>query len=79
MMIKTFRFDMHTTIFERDWGFLVGEISKYKFDFLPRLTITTTKHMMEINIGIFCFHMWLTIFSNEIQEFNRRTREFSRQ
>lgn len=70
---------MHKTFFENDWGFLVGEISKYKFDFLPRLTITTTKHMMEINIGIFCFHMWLTIFSNEIQEFNRRTRESSEQ
>lgn len=75
MMIKTFRFDMHTTIFEKDWGFLVGEISKYKFDFLPRLTITTTKHMMEINIGIFCFRLWLTIFDRPLQELNRRARE----
>lgn len=74
-MIKTFRFDMHTTIFERDWGFLVGEISKYKFDFLPRVTVSTVSHMMEINIGIFCFRLWLTIFDRPLQELNRRTRE----
>ena len=62
---------MGKTFFEKDWGFLHGEISKYKFDFLPRFTITETAHMMEINMGIFCFHLWLTIFSHQMQEFNK--------
>lgn len=45
---------MGKTFFEKDWGFLHGEISKYKFDFLPRFTITTTTHMMEIHMGFLC-------------------------
>lgn len=65
---------MKKTFIEADWGFLHGEISKYHFDFLPRLTITTTRHMMEINIGFLCFRMWLTIFSDEMQEFNRSSK-----
>lgn len=63
---------MGKTFFERDWGFLHGEVSKYHFDFLPRLTITTTPHIMEVNIGIFCFRLWLTIFGQDMQNFNRR-------
>lgn len=51
-----------------------GQISKYKCDFLPRFTITTTAHMLEINIGFICFHLWLTIFSKDIQELNRRSK-----
>lgn len=62
---------MRKTFFERDWGFMHGEISKYKFDFLPRLTITSTSHMLEVNIGIFCFHLWITVFSREMQEINK--------
>ena len=62
---------MRKTFFERDWGFLQGEISKYKCDFLPRFTITSAKQMLEINVGIFCFQLWLTIFSREMQEINR--------
>ena len=65
---------MKKTFFERDWGFMHGQISKYKCDFLPRLTITTTAHMLEINIGFICFHLWLTIFSKDIQELNRRSK-----
>lgn len=63
---------MRKTFFERDWGFMHGEISKYKFDFLPRVTVSDTRHMLEINVGIFCFRVWLTIFSRELQEINRQ-------
>ena len=66
---------MHKTIFERDWGFLVGRISKTKFDFLPRVTVTTISNVMEINIGIFCFGLWLSIFDRPLQELNRKARE----
>lgn len=62
---------MGKTFFEKDWGFLHGEISKYKFDFLPRFTITTTTHMMEIHMGFLCCRLWLTIFSRQMQEFNK--------
>ena len=62
---------MGKTFFEKDWGFLHGEISDYKFDFLPRLTITTTSHMMEICMGFLCCHLWLTIFRHQMREFNK--------
>lgn len=62
---------MGKTFFEKDWGFLYGEISDYKFDFLPRFTITTTPHMMEIHMGFLCCHMWLTIFRHQMREFNK--------
>lgn len=78
MILKTImmlRFDMKKTFFEKDWGFLHGEISKYRFDFLPRVTVSQIPHMLEINIGFFCFRIWLTIYSDEMQEFNRTTRE----
>lgn len=71
ILMTNFRFDMRKTFFERDWGFMHGEISKYKFDLLPRITITDARHMLEINVGIFCFHVWLTIFSREMQEINK--------
>jgi hypothetical protein len=48
-----------------------GQISKYKCDFLPRFTITTTTHMMEIHMGFLCCRLWLTIFSHQMQEFNK--------
>jgi hypothetical protein len=62
---------MSKTFFEKDWGFLHGEISKYKLDFLPRITTVTTPHMMEISAGFLCFRIWLTIWSREIQELNK--------
>lgn len=78
MILKTImmlRFDMKKTFFEKDWGFLHGEISKYRFDFLPRVTVSQIPHMLEINIGFFWFRIWLTIYSDEMQEFNRTIRE----
>lgn len=66
---------MNKIFFERDWGFLAGEVSKNKFDFFPRLTVIAAKYMFEIIIGFCCFRLWLTIHSKEIQEFNRKNRE----
>lgn len=60
------------TLFERDWGFVAGGISKYKFEFLPRLTVVDASHMLEINFGFLWFQIWLTIFSHQMQEFNKR-------
>ena len=63
---------MSKTFFEGEWGFLHGEISTYHFDLLPRLTVTTTRYMLEINIGFLCFRLWLTLFSDQMQEINRK-------
>jgi hypothetical protein len=62
---------MKKTFLQGDWGFLHGEISKYKFDLLPRITISDTPHILEFNVGIFCFRIWLTIWSKQMQEFNK--------
>ena len=66
---KIFHFDMKKTFFTKDWGFLHGEISKYHFDFLPRLTVTATPHILEINLGFLSFRLWLSIFSRQMQKF----------
>lgn len=66
---------MKKTFFDKDWGFMHGEISKYKFDFLPRITAVTTTHMLELSVGFLCFRMWLTIFSRQVQEFNKVNRQ----
>lgn len=62
------------TIFEKDWGFMAGGLSKYKFEFLPRLTVTTLTHMLEINLGFLWFQLLLTIFSKPMQEINKNSR-----
>jgi hypothetical protein len=60
------------TLFEKDWGFMAGSISMYKFEFLPRLTMTAIADMLEINLGFLWFQVWLTIWSKRMQDFNRR-------
>lgn len=62
-------------LFEKDWGFLAGEVSKYKCDVFPRISITTIPQCMEIIFGFLCFRLQFTIWSRVMQEFNRRTRE----
>lgn len=58
--------------FEKDWGFMAGNISKFKFEFLPRLTVINLTHALEINVGFLWFQLWLTIFDRQLQEFNKR-------
>ena len=62
------------TLFERDWGFVAGSVSNYRFEFLPRLTMTSITHMLEISVGFLWFQLWLTIYSREMQEFNRKNK-----
>lgn len=70
---------MKKTFFQRDWGFLHGEVSRYHFDFFPRLTAVTTPHILEVSAGFLCFRIWLTVFSQELQEVERRNRTESGQ
>ena len=58
--------------FEKDWGFMAGNISKFKFEFLPRLTVINLTRALEINVGFLWFQLWLTIFDRQLQEFNKR-------
>ena len=53
---------------------MAGGLSKYKFEFLPRLTVTTLTHMLEINLGFLWFQLLLTIFSKPMQEINKNSR-----
>lgn len=55
------------TLIERNWGHVACGISKYKFDFLPRLTMSA-----EINFGFLWFQLWVGIWSDRMREFNRR-------
>lgn len=66
---------MSKTFFEGEWGFLHGEISTYHLDILPRCTITATRYMLEINIGFLNFRLWLTLFSDQMQEINRKHKD----
>ena len=61
--------------FEKDWGFMAGNISKFTFEFLPRLTVVSLTHMLEINVGFLWFQLWLTIFDRQLQEFNKRAND----
>ena len=58
-------------IFEKDWGFMAVKFSKFKFELLPRFTVTEIPHMMEFNVGFLWFQIWLTIWSKDMQEFNK--------
>ena len=60
------------TLVERDWGFVAATASKYKFEFLPRLAMTSIPHMLEVNFGFLRFQVWLTVYSRQMQEFNRK-------
>lgn len=63
---------MYKKVIDKDWGFIVGEISRSRFDFLPRLTVSALPYMLEVNVGFLCFRAWLTIYSDQLQDFNRR-------
>lgn len=65
---------MVVKIFDKDWGFLTFEASKYKFDFFPRLTMVTIPQVVEISVGFLCFRLQFSIWSKVMQEFNRNNR-----
>lgn len=50
----------------------MARISKYKFDFLPRLTMPAVTDLLEINFGFLWFQLWVGIWSDRMREFNRR-------
>ena len=51
---------------------MAAGLSAFKFEFLPRLTVVDIPHMLEINLGFLWFQVWLTVYSRQMQEFNRR-------
>ena len=60
--------------FEKDWGFMQGMISKYHFDFLPRVSLAVTPHIIEVIVAFLSFRLHFSLFSGAMQEFNRRNR-----
>lgn len=63
------------TLFEGNWGFIACGASAYRVEFLPRLTMTHIPHATEFNLGFLCFQIWLTVYSREMREFNRRNND----
>ena len=59
---------MTIKFFDKPWGFLMLEISKYKFDFLPRLTVVSAPLALEIHIALACFRFQFTLWSKKMQE-----------
>lgn len=60
------------TLLERDWGHVACRISRNKFEFLPRLTMSAVTDLFEINFGFLWFQLWVGIWSDRMREFNRR-------
>lgn len=58
-------------LFEKYWGFMAIDTSKFRLELLPRFTVTETTHMLEFSFGFLWFQIWLTIWSQEMQEFNK--------
>ena len=54
---------------------MAGRISKYKFEFLPRLTMSAVTDLLEINFGFLWFQLWIGIWSERMREFNRRNHD----
>ena len=55
------------TLIERDWGHVACRISRNKFEFLPRLTMTAITDLLEINFGFLWFQLWVGIWSDRMR------------
>ena len=59
---------MTIKFFDKPWGFLMLEISKYKFDFLPRLTVVSAPLAFEMHLGFAFFRFQFTLWGKKMQE-----------
>ena len=67
---KNFLFDM-VTIFDKGWGSLVCECSKYKVDFLPRLTLVVTPHVSEVGFGFLFIQFRLYLWGDRMKDLRK--------
>ena len=59
------------TIFDSGWGTLVCECSKYKLDFLPRVTLVVTPHVSEVDFGLLFVQFRLYIWGERMRELRK--------
>ena len=59
---------MTIKFFDKPWGFLMLEISKYKFDFLPRFTVVAAPLALEMHLGFAFFRFQFTLWGKKMQE-----------
>ncbi len=52
-------------LIEKDWGILEAECSKYKFDFLPRVTMLAVPVMLQFYVCFLWFGVQLTIWNRD--------------
>ena len=63
------------TLFEKDWGNLVFSFCLAKMDVLPRITLAAMSKATIANVGFLFFTLNLTVWSDDMREFNRSNRE----
>ena len=59
-------------LFEEYWGNLILSVCIGKFDVLPRATLFAFPRAFVINVGFVFFTLNLTLWDEQMREFNRR-------
>lgn len=59
-------------LFEEYWGNLILSVCIGKFDVLPRVTLSAFPRAFIINVGFIFFTLNLTLWDEQMREFNRR-------
>lgn len=59
-------------LFEEYWGNLILSVCIGKIDVLPRVTLSAFPRAFIINVGFIFFTLNLTLWDEQMREFNRR-------
>jgi hypothetical protein len=59
-------------LFEEYWGNLILSVCIGKIDVLPRVTLSAFPGAFIINVGFIFFTLNLTLWDEQMREFNRR-------
>ena len=59
-------------LFEECWGNLILSVCIGKFDVLPRVTLSAFPRAFVVNVGFVFFTLNLTLWDEQMREFNRR-------
>lgn len=65
-------------LFEECWGNLIFSVCIGKFDVLPRITLSAFPRAFVINVGFVFFTLNLTLWDEQMREFNRRNAQNGR-
>lgn len=63
------------TLFEKDWGCLVFSFCLSRMEVLPRFALSAITGASVVNLSFLFFSLDFTIWSDEMREFNKKSRE----